>query len=609
MDKSVFSPDAYRLGPYEIRGKENILASATGDVVILPKVMTLLLHLCRNSQKVVTFDELNDAIWPQEVVGDNAIYNLIGQLRKALGDSASKPKYIQTISKVGYRLLVEAKPLVADLNQVSNTSFQTPNISKRTEFNWWVPLITIFLVGIAIAIISTDSKREPAPKTQQQLKLAYYQLYRGDAKGVDQAIETLQQLVATEPSWSVPRVELAYGFIRKTRIEPNNKGFWLGKARTISSHNNLGKSGERLALIVDAIDNKQVSHDKLEDMFAAESVLTSARLTYSDLLFNQGQIQKALTQAQLALEACADCPYVYRKIATTFMLLGRVQEGFESFSRYRSLINHSDENPANNAGNVRLTMQSLIDMAHWHFQTSIPETLLPHQRNSLALFYLTLGQIEGAESLLSPTSKTSTHFFDLYTMSAIAGAKGDFETSYALLKKRQNLYPNNPRFKVSVVYALWKLGRSKEAMQAFDEFQIIVSPDSLPQIMSFSIWSLYAALLLEVGDLSLGKLILDKLENQLRAGIVPGSKSADIRLASILALQSKNQEALQHLELAISQGWVSDFNQNWWNIQDSPYFRRLSSDARFQQIAANYHRQIALILQQNSLDAYEAQKM
>ena len=55
-------PDSYQLGPFKIKGKENLLLTPEGDIVVLPKVMALLIYLCRHSQSVVSFDELNAAI-------------------------------------------------------------------------------------------------------------------------------------------------------------------------------------------------------------------------------------------------------------------------------------------------------------------------------------------------------------------------------------------------------------------------------------------------------------------------------------------------------------------------------------------------------------------
>jgi Tol biopolymer transport system component len=57
--------------------------------------------------RVVTRDELRSALWPEETFVDfeHSVNTAIKKLRKALGDSAENPTYIETVPKVGYRFL------------------------------------------------------------------------------------------------------------------------------------------------------------------------------------------------------------------------------------------------------------------------------------------------------------------------------------------------------------------------------------------------------------------------------------------------------------------------------------------------------------------------
>lgn len=75
-----------------------------------PKVMQVLVHLAIQAGRVVSRQELEASIWPKQVVGDDAVTNAIIKLRKALGDDARHPQFIETIPKRGYRLLAEVTP-------------------------------------------------------------------------------------------------------------------------------------------------------------------------------------------------------------------------------------------------------------------------------------------------------------------------------------------------------------------------------------------------------------------------------------------------------------------------------------------------------------------
>lgn len=611
MNSPEHAPDEYQLGSIRIKAKQNVLVTEHGDITVLPKVMSLLLYFCQKGQNVVTFDELNAAIWPREIVGDNAIYNLVGQTRKALGDNASKPIYIQTVSKVGYRLLVDAIPIseVLGTNSPQDTHQNKSTVEKVRKPRFapatFVPGLLISLAAIVVIVFSLfPSNQDYSQESLRLLQLARYQLYRGDEEGLTEAIDHLQQLFAVEPDWSVPKIELAYSFIRKAHLEPDNREFWLTKASAISEAKDLGDSGKRLKAIIDSTRRGTHSNSSLMEPFSTGNILVSEYLAYSDVLFHQGKSADAANQAKHALDNCMDCPYAYRKYATTQLVLGNVDEAFKSFGQYRMLIHQTSDNPANLSGFVPMTRQTLKDMVSWYANATLPEDLLPHQRNNLALFYLTLGQIEKAENIVSSAPDTATGFFDLYTHAAIAGAKSQLTTSLQLLQKRQQDFPDNQRFKLSVVYAQWQLGKYQEAMQAFKQFKILGSDHSqfpgstsLPEFMNFNEWSLYAALLTKTGDpgtdqYQTGQQILAQLEQQLKAGASKGRQTADISLTSILALQGKKQQALEALKVAITQGWVSDFNQNWWYLQDSPYFQDMADDEVFKQIVDDYHQSI-----------------
>ncbi len=619
MDSSASHPIEYQLGPFKIKGSENLVIHNDEEVVVLPKVMSLLLHFCQSNGEVLTFDALNHAIWPNEVVGDNAIYNLVGQLRKVLGDRASNPTYIQTISKVGYKLLVEATPI--DNNEsarsaestkskentdildaevprsnrpVSEPSTNTVQPRKKSGITkWLIPFILIVSFTTIFAIKKkNDGEEALSTQAQSQMQLAHYQLYRGDGQGVTQAIETLQELIASEPKLYTSKLELAYSFIRMARMDPAQKDFWLQKARAISQTKLPDNAKARLTLILDSMAGELLNIDKYESLFSTPDVLNNERLAYSDVLFDAGQTELALKHIQQVLDSCLDCPYVYRKIATTHVVLGQVKEGFDNFAHYRKLLNQPQGNPIDTAGYVPLNLTTISAMAKWHSTTQSKVELLAHQRNTLALFYLTLNNIQDAEALLPEEIKTSESFFDLYTLAAIAGAKGDFETSYGFLLERQKLYPDNKRFKLSVVYALWQLDNPKEALDKLIDWELVPSYDALPNDLPFSEWAIYAALLIETGESEKGREILSALEQQLGSGMAVGSHNADIRLASVLALQGKTESSLAALDNAINQGWVSDFNQNWWYLQDSPFFTSLKGNPEFDAIVTRYHQSI-----------------
>lgn len=71
-----------------------------------PKETAVLTHLVEAAPNPVSVDALLDRCWTGVVVGDNTVHQVVGRLRRALGDSARDPSYIETLPRRGYRLLV-----------------------------------------------------------------------------------------------------------------------------------------------------------------------------------------------------------------------------------------------------------------------------------------------------------------------------------------------------------------------------------------------------------------------------------------------------------------------------------------------------------------------
>ena len=90
--------------------------------------MSLLILLASKSGEVVTRSEILAALWPNIVVGDEVISQLIYSLRNALADDAKNPKYIETISKKGYRFIAEVT--------VTNVEKSTAIESKKKTYSF-----------------------------------------------------------------------------------------------------------------------------------------------------------------------------------------------------------------------------------------------------------------------------------------------------------------------------------------------------------------------------------------------------------------------------------------------------------------------------------------
>jgi TolB-like protein/class 3 adenylate cyclase len=77
-----------------------------------PRSMELLLYLVDHPDQVVTREEIEENVWQGRVVGYDALSASIAKIRKAFEDSSKQPRVIETIPKVGYRLIA---PVVVEV--------------------------------------------------------------------------------------------------------------------------------------------------------------------------------------------------------------------------------------------------------------------------------------------------------------------------------------------------------------------------------------------------------------------------------------------------------------------------------------------------------------
>jgi len=98
-------PRVWSVGEWQVASDLNRITRGGETIVLEPKAMALLAYLAGRAGQVIGRDELLAAVWPGVVVGDNALTQAVAKLRKALGDTAREPAYIEAIAKRGYRLI------------------------------------------------------------------------------------------------------------------------------------------------------------------------------------------------------------------------------------------------------------------------------------------------------------------------------------------------------------------------------------------------------------------------------------------------------------------------------------------------------------------------
>jgi TolB-like protein len=102
----------YRFAEFEL-DTERLEFWANGEVRALePQVFDVLLHLIGNADRVVSRDELIEAVWSGRIVSDATISARINAVRKAVGDSGARQDLIKTVPRRGFRFVAPVEAVV-----------------------------------------------------------------------------------------------------------------------------------------------------------------------------------------------------------------------------------------------------------------------------------------------------------------------------------------------------------------------------------------------------------------------------------------------------------------------------------------------------------------
>ena len=103
----------WRIGSYIACSDSDMLYGEGVQHKLERRAMEALVLLCANAGQVVKKDELIEGVWGRLAVSDHSVAMVISQLRRAFGDDARAPRYIETITKRGYRLMAPCEALPA----------------------------------------------------------------------------------------------------------------------------------------------------------------------------------------------------------------------------------------------------------------------------------------------------------------------------------------------------------------------------------------------------------------------------------------------------------------------------------------------------------------
>lgn len=150
-------PASYEFGDVRVDMRRMVVTVRGAPVALEPKSFDVLRYLIENRDRLVGKDDLLNAVWGDTFVTPNVLTRAVAQLRRAIGDDAHDARYIETVSRRGYRFIAAVTVGAADAGPAEPPTAVAPaspgarRVSRRTRVVAGIAAVVIALVTLGLA--------------------------------------------------------------------------------------------------------------------------------------------------------------------------------------------------------------------------------------------------------------------------------------------------------------------------------------------------------------------------------------------------------------------------------------------------------------------------
>src|SRR5262245_5035579 len=152
--------------------------------------MDVLVHLADHADRIVAKEDLIEKVWQGRFVTDDVLTVTIYALRKALGDDARKPRYVETVARRGYRLIAPMKEM-AIAEPVQSRRYRWPAVAAAV-------VLTVFAAG-ASWVVRPARKHVQSPEAHEAYVKGRYFIDQRSIRAWRQALEQFERAIALDP--------------------------------------------------------------------------------------------------------------------------------------------------------------------------------------------------------------------------------------------------------------------------------------------------------------------------------------------------------------------------------------------------------------------------
>jgi DNA-binding winged helix-turn-helix (wHTH) protein/Tol biopolymer transport system component len=149
-----------RFGEYCLNTEEMSLQINEQSVILEPKVFAVLIYLIEHHERYISMAELHEKLWQGRCVSDAAVRRIISKIRLVLNDDHKNPKYLQSLSKRGYKLICSVSHLTNPEKEKGQNTVSNSHITpyKRSYKKHFYFICALFLFSVVTFLYFQQSK-------------------------------------------------------------------------------------------------------------------------------------------------------------------------------------------------------------------------------------------------------------------------------------------------------------------------------------------------------------------------------------------------------------------------------------------------------------------
>ncbi len=475
---------SWKFGEWLVEPARNRISNSDEELQLEPRLMTAFELLLTANGQTVSDEQLLSTVWPNLVVSDSSLYQVITQLRKALQDQKKPYQLIERVQRKGYRLLQNAEPLQANASRQQTEMLAMVNTKRSDDIvktRWIYTGIVLILMLLSalwlyskqlntISLVKSDQTSVTLASSAQliaakeftdqdwiMLQQAFYLLNQPRAEAISNAVQILRKLLPAYPTYPPLLVGLCNGYhsmhiysdwalqqvlalceplLQQALQQQTDFAPALGSfgALQLSRHNLAGASYY--------LDKAMLLQPKDPQILLWRAALYRAQGYYDD----------AVSLMATATELAPLSGLLKRHYAYSLLGNGELNRARAEFQHALLLEDDYSDRALDELELLPLTSQRALAFLLW--AERFPDRMnSPERWTQLSLIQLGLQQMELAKASLQQTeSMSDTHPFVLLAQAMLAQAENQTAEANIYLKQRVSLKPQHKIFQLQALF-------------------------------------------------------------------------------------------------------------------------------------------------------------